>query len=477
MKKQRYRFKLLALLFFLMFAGLAAYGAFNIINYGNRWFSSSHNTRIIAAKSNVTEGSILDRNRVVLAETVDGQRIFQQDEASRRSVVHIVGDRQGQVANAVETFQTAQLYGFQASLPDTVSALISGKGQRGNDVILTVDSKLCTEIVRSFSATNPGKNGAAAVVDYTTGEVLALVSLPNFDPDKVDESVTSDPGTPFWNRAVRGLYPPGSTFKIITASAALNQLPGIRSESFDCTGSISVDNSHTIHDFQGEVHGNLTLKDAFRLSCNPCFADLALRLGDRNLRNEAECFGFNDNFLFTDLVVENSRYPIGERSAVELAASGIGQSSIVATPLHMALITAGIANNGVIQEPHLVKEISNASGRVLKNYSPTVYKTACTPEIAEELKSFMRSVVQNGGSGWRVNLTGMDICGKTGTAQSSVNGQPVTYGWFIGFNADKELPYALCVLVEDIADGEAGGTTSALVAADIFKYLKRLPSN
>ena len=151
MKQQRLRFKLLALFLFALFLLLALYGGYSVITYGNRWFSSSRNPRVRAQKQTVTAGDILDRSGITLATTdSDGTRVYQEDEASRRAVVHLLGDTQGQVSNGVETFQTSYLYGFQSSFWELLSSAITGKERRGDDVTLTVDSRLCTQIVSSF---------------------------------------------------------------------------------------------------------------------------------------------------------------------------------------------------------------------------------------------------------------------------------------------------------------------------------------
>lgn len=473
MKTQRYRYKVVAFLLIVLFALLAAFGIWNVLHYGTRWFTSSHNTRIDVQKSNVIEGSILDRNEIVLAETVDGKRIFQKNAADRKAVVHVIGDRNGKVANSVESFQTEQLYGFRASLPDQISYALSGEDLRGNNVILTVDSKLNRCIMELFEKSCPDHRGAGVVLNWMTGEVLGEVSLPSFDPDEETVLAEQDPGQPYWNRAVQGLYPPGSTFKIVTAAAALKEYPDVAGWSHICTGACVIDSNHTIHDFGQEVHGKVSLADAFRLSCNPAFVTLAGELGDAKLRAAAESFGFNENFLFDELVVYNSIYPTDNRTLYEVAASGIGQSTIVATPMHICLISAAIANGGNMPEPLLIREIRTPAGRTVSTLRQRAVRSVCDSKTASVLRGYMRQVVQNGGSGWRANIPGMDICGKTGTAESELHGVPINYGWFTGFNADPEKPYAICILVEDIADGETGGTTASVIAADLFRFLNQ----
>ncbi|MCQ2458426.1 MAG: hypothetical protein MJ142_06820 [Clostridia bacterium] len=477
MKQLRHRFKLLALFLFALFAALMLYGAYNIANYGTRWFSSSHNPRVAAQKENVIAGDILDRNGVVLASiSEDGQRVYHPDAAVRSAVVHTVGSPDNKVADSVESFMTEYLYGFRSNLPDLIRNLFSGGTRKGDNVALTLDSTLCANIPRYY-ASHPvtgGKNGAAVVMNWKTGELLAVVSLPSFDPADAGVKSIDETGQPYWNRVTRGRYPPGSTFKIITAAAALRAGMNTGDDTFWCSGSLQVDGQHTIRDFSGEVHESEDLRKAFKLSCNPYFSDLALRLTDARLRGEAERFGFNDNVLFRDLVVENSVYPSGIRSDYEVAMSGLGQSTLLATPLHMCLVAAGIANGGVMMEPRLIREVKSPTGSSVLAFSSEAYRTACTPETAAVLQQYMKDVVQDGGSGWRARISGMDIRGKTGTAESSLDGKDITYGWFIGYSADESLPYALCVLTEDIEDGQTGGTTSALVAKDIFGYLLQI---
>ena len=152
MKQQRHRFKILALLLFGMFLVLAVYGGYSVLTYGNRWFSSRWNPRVRNQKESVIAGDILDVNGVTLATTEDGERVYQEDESIRRAAEHLVGDDQGQVSNGVETFQTSYLYGFQTSLPEMIASLFKGETRRGDNVTLTVDSKLCAAIVNPSTA-------------------------------------------------------------------------------------------------------------------------------------------------------------------------------------------------------------------------------------------------------------------------------------------------------------------------------------
>lgn len=475
MKQQRLRFKLVALFLFGLFALLAVFGGYSIEVYGNRWFAYTRNPRIRVQRENVVAGDVIDRNGTLLATTQDGRRVYQADEAARRAIVHLLGDDQGQVSNGVETFQANYLYGFQASLGELLAGLVGGQPRRGDNVTLTVDSRLCAAMAEAFAshALTAGKNGAAVVMNYRTGELLGMTSLPSFDPMNIAAVSADDPGQPFWNRATQSVYPPGSCFKIVTTDAALTNLPGIQNTEIACIGGLNVQ-GQIIRDYGGAVHNSLSLKRAFTVSCNNAFALLALTMKDDALRRSAESFGFNDNFLFRDLVVENSAYPTTNRTDFELATSGFGQSAIVASPMHMCLVAAAVANNGVMMEPRLLRRVTSPGGAVRMSFEPRVYRTAVSPANAAVLQDYMRAVV-TGGTGTRAAVNGLTVCGKTGSAESSLDGRAVTYGWFVGYIADESLPFALAVVVEDIPDGEGGGSTAAPIAGDIFAYLKQHP--
>ena len=475
MKRQRHRFKMIALFLFALFLLLGLYGVWSVTHYGSRWFSYAGNPRLAAQKENVVEGDILDRHGTVLAATEDGRRIFSSSPQARAAMVHVLGDRNGMIANSVETFQAGYLYGYQSSLSDAVHLLMTPSDVRkGNTVTLTLDAGLNT-VLPGFFQLHPlsaGKNGAAVVMNYLTGEVLAMTSLPCFDPDTVTDADIASLDHPYWNRATQALYPPGSTFKIVTSAAAMKAIPDIQSQSFECTGALPVSEAFTVHDFNSVSHGILSLRDAFRRSCNCVYASLALKLGDDALRSAAESFGFNQNFLFRDLVVYNSSYPVSKRTFDAIAASGYGQSALTVTPVHMCLISAAVANGGTMPEPRLIRSVKTASGSQVLSFSTASARRVCSGEIASELSSMMKDVVQGGGSGNLADIPSLDIRGKTGTAESSLNGEKINYAWFTGFNAQPELPVAVCILVENIPDGETGGTVSAPVAKDVFMWLK-----
>lgn len=463
MKRKRTRYRLAALLLTALFVLLIGYGYYSYSAYGTRWFASTKNPRLRKVKTDVTAGTVYDRDGVILAQTVNGKRTYADSAPVRRAMVHLLGDRAGNVSNGMDTFLSSYLFGFKTTLFERIGQLAGGQPQRGDDVVLSVDAALSVKAAQAFNAGCPGKTGAVIVMNYRTGEVLVLESFPEYDPDNIPVDAKKDPNDPFWNRATRTLLAPGSTFKIVTTAAALKTIPDVTGRQFECNGHLSVMN-RLITDAGNAAHGTVTLQEAFVKSCNNIFAQLALEIGDDVLRKSAERFGFNDNFLFQDLVVENSVYPTGKRDDVEVAWTGAGQSTLLATPMHMCMIASAIANDGVMMEPALLLSATAATGGSHYDFTPRVYRTALSAEEAEMISGLMRQVVTDG-TGRSAGVPGYSVCGKTGSAEASLNGNSVTNAWFVGFVEDESMPYAVCVLVED---GGSGSTAAAPVAGTVL---------
>lgn len=468
MKRLRKNINRIAAFLCALFVLLAAYGAYSLTTYGTRWFASSVNTFARSRKKNVIAGDIQDRNGTVLATTVNGERVYQSDVNARRAAVHAVGDGGSNVNNSAESFFAAYLYGFNMSFLERLSFALRGEQRRGDTVRLTIDSRLETYIASIF----PGGNaGAVVVMNYRTGEVLAEQSFPNFDPQRITAAVRSDPQKPFYNRAIQGLYTPGSTFKMVTAASAVQHLSDYAGLTFSCDGQLLLGN-RLITDAGTDLaadkitrHGEISLQRAFQVSCNNSFAQLALTLGDTRLRKTAEEFGFNDNFLFRDVVVENSSYPTENRNPGEIAWTGAGQSALTASPMHLCMIAAAIANDGVMMEPRLLLSATASNGARRAAISPRVYRKPLTAAQAAVLKEYMRAVI-TGGTGTAANIPGVKVCGKTGSAE--IDGQEYTNAWFVGFLDEAASPYALSIVVEN---GGGGGSVAAPIAKKIFTWM------
>lgn len=468
MRELRIRIGIICGILIALLILLAVYASFSVKLYGSRWFANGRNVRVSQDKGNVYPGNVYDRRGILLVSTdQEGKRIYSGDTDFRSSMVHVLGDSQNQVSNGVEKFQARYLYGFDASVLERLKQLFYGQKRRGENISLSIDSQLQNYIANCFKQDNnlKDKNGAVVVLNYKTGEILSLSSFPNFDPMDIPESCFTDIRKPFFNRATQSVMPPGSTFKLISMASFLEKDIKNASYIYVCDGAYEI-GTNLIKDAQRASHGELTLNQALAKSCNNYFVDIALKIGDASLRKTAEKFGFNDNFLFKDIVVENSVYPLDKRNNFEIGLTGIGQSSLLASPMHMCLVAAAIANDGQMMEPYLLKSVNTGNK---KTFSSHIYKNPIDKDVAKIIKQAMFACVENG-TGKLASVDGMRIGGKTGTAEGNNNGRPVEHAWFVGFNDSNSLPIALCIFVEE---GGSGGGVAAPLAAKIFDYLRK----
>ena len=441
---------------------LIGFGTVSVTTQGNRWFSSAANTYLRDRKTAAIAGNILDRRGVVLASTDDeGKRIYSSDEKVRRACVHVVGDRDNKVGYGAESFMANYLYRFNTPYLRQLVAMLKGEKLLGNHVMLSIDSKLSTKIADIFPR---DKKGAIVVMNYQTGEVISLLSFPSFDPDNITSAVKNDRLRPFWNNATQWVSAPGSTFKVVTLASVLQNIKNAEQKTFECTGVIDFEDNQ-MRDAKLAVHGNISLKKAFKESCNIVFGNLALELGDRNLKRTSRAFGIGDHFLFSDLVVENSFYPSNERTSKQVAWTGVGQDALGLTPVHMCMIASAIANDGVMMEPKLLLKAVAEDGKHRASLTPRAVKKPLGKEEADLIADYMREAILSG-TGTKANVPGYRICGKTGSAQ--VDGQAEDNAWFIGFIDQENTPYAVCVAVMDVG---SGGTVAAPIAGEIFKLL------
>lgn len=455
---------LLTLLFVLLFLMVGAYFCYSVYFYGGRWFANPYNPRISSQKQHVVMGTLTDREGTVLAYTAeDGTRRYNADTATRKAVSQVVGDSSGKVSTGAETFHAQYLLGFRSSIFERLADAFTGTTQRGDDVQLTISAELSRYISQQFPK---DKRGAVVVLNYKTGEILSMVSMPQFDPMNMGEALADESAGALVNRATQGLYPPGSTFKIVTLASALENLSDLDNFAFDCTGYYPV-GSYSVTD--ASAHGIQTLSDAFVHSCNTAFAALSQDLGYETLGKTAEDMGFNENFMFSDLIVYNSSYPIDDLSPEDLAWSAIGQGRVLTTPLHMALITGAIANHGIMNEPRLIHSVTTGQGGSRALLSHAAGKRVVSAATAQRIETEMIRVVETG-TGRRAALdNGYTVAGKTGSAEASNDKSVSSHAWFVGYVTDSSAPYAISVLIEN--GGSGGGVAAPLAKKALQKAI------
>lgn len=461
MKKLRNNVRVLTIIITALFLWLGAYFTYSVYFYGGRWFANANNPRLYNQKMNVTAGDLTDRSGVILATTKDGTRVYPGTSAQRRAVSHVVGDSGGIVANGAETFMAAYLLGFKSGVLERVQQAFAGARGRGDTVQLTISQELSTYAAGLLA---PYNAGAIVVYNYKTGEILCSTSYPDFDPGNVQAVLNSavDNGE-LVNRAAQGLYPPGSTFKIVTMASALESIENVQQRRFQCTGAMLVENT-IVTEASNQVHNSVTMEQAFAQSCNTEFASLALELGYDNLAKTAASFGFGDNFLFRDLVLFNSQYPVTNQSKDDLAWSGVGQGRVLVTPMHMAMIAGAIANDGVMMEPRLMLSATTAQGLPRLLWQARTYKRLCSPATAQIIQQYMKACVQYG-TGTQARINGYVVAGKTGSAEASNDKTVNTHAWFVGYVESPQHPLAIAVIVER---GGAGSKVATPIAQKVL---------
>ncbi|WP_406310961.1 penicillin-binding transpeptidase domain-containing protein [Streptomyces thermoviolaceus] len=363
----------------------------------------------------------------------------------------------------------------------------AGRSRRtGGDVVTTIDPAAQRA---AFAALGPRK-GAVAAVEPATGRILALVSTPSYDPAELSGNgpavaaawarLTSDPDQPLLNRAVRRTYPPGSTFKVVTAAAALESGvvtdPDARTDSPD---PYRLPGSTTRLVNEGEGCRDASLRQAFTFSCNTVFAKLGVDVGATVMRETAERFGFNESGLRIPFWVARSTFDATEDRA-QLALSSIGQFNTRATPLQMAMVAAAVAGGGQVPAPYLVERITRPGGAVVATAGSRPLRQVMSPATAARLRELMYDVVAEG-TGRNAAIPGAVVGGKTGTAQHGVGNSGTPYAWFISWaqGARDVVPrVAVAVVVEDASARRgdiSGGGTAAPVARAVMEAVLRTP--
>jgi peptidoglycan glycosyltransferase len=379
----------------------------------------------------------------------------------------------------IEKWLNTELNGSADSLfYERLQDLVTGRQTRGASVELTIDPAVQQAAWDALG----DQRGAVVAMDPRTGAILAMVSKPSYDPNVLAshdfdavraawDALLADEGDPLVNRAIAGdTYPPGSTFKLVTAAAALEN--GLTSAS-EVAAPRTLRLPQTSRDLQNfggaacSASGTTTLADALRISCNTAFAQLGLDLGADRLRAQAEAFGF-DSPLNVPMKVTESRFP-EEPDAPQTALSAIGQYEVRVTPLQMAMVAATIGNGGVQMTPYLVQRVRSQDLTVVVEHDPAELGRPISPSTAQQLRDMMVGVVENG-TGRAARISGVGVAGKTGTAQTTDDVPP--HAWFTAFAPAEAPRVAVAVVVEhggSMGSEATGGAVAAPIARAVIQ--------
>ena len=469
----------LSILMLLMFLALFASTSVIQVVQAETLAENPRNTRALYDSYEVQRGSIIASGAAIAASVPSGDVYSWQrqyvDADMWAPVTGYINPVLGS-ATGIEQAMNQELSGTASGqFLARIERIFTGQPPRGSNVELTLDAT----VQRAAYDALGDLEGAVVAIEPATGRVLAMVTSPSFDTnllashntDEVNtvyDALNDDPSHPLSNRTIAGdLNPPGSTFKLVVASAALASGDWTPQSTLPNPASYPLPQSSSlVFNASGGTCGpgdTVTLADALRLSCNIPFAELAVELGDAAIREEAEKYGFNMS-LAIPLDTTASGYPRGLDDA-QTALTGFGQGQVTATPLQMAMVSAGIANEGVVMNPRMVDQVIGADLSVQQTFENTEFGRALESDLARQLAAMMVANVRDGAaSGARID--GVDVGGKTGTAENGSD-QPYTL-WFTGFAPAEDPRVAVAVVVED-GGGEGQSGSGDAIAAPIAK--------
>jgi penicillin-binding protein A len=431
------------------------------------------NPRLIAASSDRPRGTIVDRNGVVLASSDKTANGFVRSYKDQ-SLTQVVGYASLQFGlSGVEAAFADSLIGQDPADPLSVwRARYLGEHAQGGTVVLGIDENVQKAAVAALG----GRRGAIVALDPRNGEILASVSVPSYDPNAIVDparqqsafaAVQQAPDHPLLNRPAQGLYPPGSTFKVVTASAALEN-------GFDPNKKLRVDDPYQADKSWGDyyvrsashAHGDFNMADGFRLSENIYFAQVGLAIGSAKLTDYAKRFGVGAT---PKVDLSAAKGQLSDSGTIDrptlLADTSYGQGELLVSPLQMALIYATIANHGVMPTPHYVTQVRDADGHVIREMAPGPQGQVISANTAATITTMLVGAVAGPGAfAFGAKIPGVNVAGKTGTAENRPGEAP--HGWFIGFAPAEAPTIVVAVIVENDSQG---GVTAAPLGAQVMR--------
>ena len=464
-REKNREFAVITYLFVGMFIMMMGYFVWFQVFRSEDFINSPYNARQNTFSEHVVRGEILSADGKVLAQTAvgeDGKETRQYPYGSL--FAHAVGyDSNGK--SGIESFGNFSLLRSHAFALEQVFNGIQNQKNPGDNIVTTLDFGLQETAYQALGS----NRGAVVVLDPATGKILAMVSRPDFDPNTIEaewESIisdTDDDNSVLVNRVTQGLYPPGSTFKILTTLEYLREHENYQDYTYECTGSISMENTE-IHCYNHAVHGTENLETSFAKSCNTSYANIGLGLNKKSFQQLCESVLFQKNLPISYPFNKSSFVLKEDSNSDEVTQTAIGQGKTLVTPIHMAMITSAIANEGVLMRPYVIDHTENYKGITVKEYKPSRYGALVSEEEAAKLQEFMSLVVQEG-TGSKLSGQSYQAAGKTGSAEFSSN-KSESHAWFTGYASTEEKgTIAVTVIVEK---GGAGSSTAVPIAKQVF---------
>lgn len=410
--------------------------------------TNSYNQRLNYADNRVKRGDIKDINGNVMAYSEKGQdNTYLRVYPYNKKAVHITG-YVGAGKTGIEAVENFELQKIKNEVMQSFGSVFKGTEIVGNNVVLTVDMDI-QELADKLLG---DQNGAAVVIEPSTGRIIAMASHPNYDPNNVAEKwddLKSNEYSPLINRAIQGLYAPGSTFKVITALSAMRNIDDWETFTYECKGEAKFEDK-IIHCFDNKVHGTVNIHKALAVSCNCFFAELSKKVGAEQLAVTAEKMMLNKSIKFT-LGLNKSTFPLGKYSSEsELVETSIGQGKTSVTPLYMAMVASAIANGGTMMQPYIVDHFEDYKGKSSNVTIPVKIGNLMTIEETTKLTEMMIEVINNG-TGGAAQVSTAQSAGKSGTAENAGGND---HSWFIAFAPAEKPEVAVAVVLENASRGK-----------------------
>lgn len=462
-KKRRSRnreYTFVSWFFVAVFAAMIGYLVYFNVVKSEDFINSPYNTRQDTFSDRVVRGQILSSDGEILAKT----DVYEDGSEDRiypyaNIFAHVIGyDSNGK--SGLESEANFQLLTSHEFFLSQMKNEFLGRKNMGDTVISTLSAKLQSTAYYALG----DRRGAVIAIEPSTGKIRCMVSKPDFDPNYIAENwewlVNDESNSSLLNRATQGQYPPGSTFKLVTALDYFRKHKSFNNYSYLCQGSITMED-HTIQCYNGSVHGQEDFYSSFAHSCNCAFADMGTKLGGTSLLKTSEDLLFNKKLPLVSY--KKSSFSLNGQSGIPLIMqTAIGQGNTLVSPAHMAMITCAVANNGVLMKPYLIDQVVNNTGEHVDTTEPEAYKRLMTKNEATMLGELMKDVVEYGTAS-ALSGQGYTAAGKTGSAEYDEQGS--SHSWFIGYSDVESPDLAVAVIVEG---GGTGSEAAVPIASQIF---------
>lgn len=426
----------LILVFTLLFIGGASFFCVELVFNADDWANQPYNAHISGNGGLEQAGAVYDRNGTVLAKTQGTDRVYNENYSVRVGLLHTVGDNSLNISTAVQSKYRSQLTGYSLiwglNMPQSL--------RTSHDITLTVDANASAAAYDALSAY--GKQGACVVYNYKTGEVISSVSTYSYDPEappEINEDNEHEYEGVYLDHVLSSAYTPGSIFKLVTAAAAIENIPDLFERTWYCEGHEDIGGAE-VRCVDGEAHGTLDFYGALEHSCNIVFAELAVELGPEKMTAAAEKMGINLSYEIDDVSTAKGHYDVSKATTNELAWSGVGQYNDEVNPMQMAILCGAIANGGNSVNPTYIK---SGTGDLLKMIGLNDTKSR------ELLKSSTASTLSQSMPSY--TFGSLSVRAKTGTAEVGDERSP--NAWMVGFSTDEDCPLAFACVVEDAGFG------------------------